>query len=176
MPQGHRPDAPRPRAGRGRGQAGVPARRLAADQPGALLLITLFRWARARTRRYLAPLDDALAAWLAPWRHKKGPVIPAGRDNERRVARFTEKLGKWTGLPWKKNGLRASYISYRYAQCGDAGAVAGECNTSADEVRKEYRDIHTLDAQLVTKDLAAAWFALLPADQSKVVHGQFRGA
>ena len=57
------------------------------------------------------------------------------------------------GLPYKKNGFRNSYISYRLAQTKDINLVAYESGNSPEMIRKYYLD-------LVTPEQAAAWFAL----------------
>jgi len=79
---------------------------------------------RAKTgMRRVVPVYDALAAWLASYADRTGNVwqgahrdFCAGQENTPRAA----------GVTWKKNGLRHSYASYRFAQTGDAGRVAGE--------------------------------------------------
>ncbi len=121
--------------------------------------------------RYRAPIHPVLKLWLADYRKADGPVIP--EDNEP-IGKFTAKLSKWSGVKWRKNSLRSSYISYRFAQCGDAGTVAGECNTSAQEVRSEYLDITTVDGDVVTTELAGKWFDIAPGvSPSKIVQANF---
>ena len=66
------------------------------------------------------------------------------------------------GLPWKANALRHSFASYRFAQTGDAGRVAGECDNSTAVVHKHYRE-------LVKPADAAKWFALKPATPANIV-------
>jgi len=122
-------------------------------------------------KRYLAPLHDVLKAWLTPYRRDFGPVAPANP-----LSRLTSKLGTWTCIKWQKNALRASYISYRFAQTGNDSMVAGECNTSAAEVRRDYRDVRTLTRDLVTADLAASYFGIMPPSATNVVQGDFRFA
>ena len=65
-------------------------------------------------------------------------------------------------VKWQRNGLRHSYASYRFAQIGDAGRVAGELGNSAAVVHKHYRE-------LVRPDAAAAWFAVTPEAPANVV-------
>src|SRR5262249_47992463 len=44
-------------------------------------------------------------------------------------------------VKWKANALRHSYASYRFAQIGDAGRVAGELGNSAAMVYRHYREL-----------------------------------
>ena len=43
-------------------------------------------------------------------------------------------------VKWKTNALRHSFVSYRFAQTGDAGRVAGELGNSAAVVHRHYRE------------------------------------
>ena len=56
-------------------------------------------------------------------------------------------------MKWKANALRHSYASYRFAQTGDAGRVAGELGNSAAVVHRHYRE-------LVKPTDAQRWFAV----------------
>jgi hypothetical protein len=58
-------------------------------------------------------------------------------------------------VAWKANGLRHSYASYRFAQIGDAGRVAGELGNSATVVHRHYRE-------LVKPGDAERWFSVKP--------------
>ncbi len=113
------------------------------------------------SRRYLAPIPEVLAAWLTDLRNSgaRGNVAPGGKDQ---LSTFTASLSRWTVMPWRKNALRSSFIGYRFAQTGDAAAVARDCNTSAKEVLGEYKNVHTVTGEPVTKKLAQEWFALFP--------------
>jgi hypothetical protein len=66
------------------------------------------------------------------------------------------------GLKWKANALRHSYASYRFAQTGDAGRVAGELGNSAAVVHKHYRE-------LVKPADAVKWFGVTPEQPANVV-------
>ena len=59
------------------------------------------------------------------------------------------------GIDWKRNALRHSYASYRFAQTTDAGLVAGELGNSVNMVHKHYRE-------LVTRQSADQWFNIKP--------------
>ncbi len=57
------------------------------------------------------------------------------------------------GVPYKKNGFRNSYISYRLAITKDINLVAYESGNSPEMIKKFYLD-------LATEEQARAWFAL----------------
>ena len=57
------------------------------------------------------------------------------------------------GVPYKRNGFRNSYISYRLALTKDINQVAYESGNSPEMIRKFYLD-------LVTPEQAKAWFAI----------------
>ena len=62
---------------------------------------------------------------------------------------------------WKANGLRHSFASYRFAQLGDAGRVAGECGNSAAVIHRHYRE-------LVKPADALNWFSAKPEQPANV--------
>src|SRR5208337_3249034 len=101
--------------------------------------------------------------WLRPYANKQGRVWTGTHyelyDTQQEVAAATaveadEKKGVKAQKPvtWKANGLRHSFASYRFAQTGDAGRVAGECGNSAAVVHRHYRE-------LVKLADAERWFA-----------------
>jgi len=57
------------------------------------------------------------------------------------------------GVPYKRNGFRNSYISYRLALTKDINLVAYESGNSPEMIRKFYLD-------LVTPEQAKAWFSI----------------
>ena len=65
-------------------------------------------------------------------------------------------------VKWKANALRHSYASYRFAQTGDAGRVAGELGHSDAVVHRHCRE-------LVKPADAEHWFAVNPAGPVNVV-------
>jgi hypothetical protein len=65
-------------------------------------------------------------------------------------------------VKWKANGLGHSYASYRFAQIGDAGRVAGELGNSAAVVHRHY-------CELVKPADAQKWFAVAPEAPVNVV-------
>jgi integrase len=115
--------------------------------------------AKTASRR-LIPIHDNLAAWLAPYAGRQGMVWPGTHFAFYHDGR--QDTAKAAGVEWKSNALRHSYASYRFAQTGDAGRVAGELGNSAAVVHRHYRE-------LVKPNDAAAWFAVKPAEPANVV-------
>jgi integrase len=115
--------------------------------------------AKTASRRVI-PIHDNLAAWLAPYAGKQGMVWPGTH-----FAFYHEgqqDTAKAAGVAWKSNALRHSYASYRFAQTGDAGRVAGELGNTAAVVHRHYRE-------LVKPADAQAWFAVKPESPANVV-------
>ena len=63
--------------------------------------------------------------------------------------------GKDSGVKWKHNALRHSFISYRVAKIKNVNEVAMEVGNSPDMIFKHYRE-------LVTEKEADAWFGVTP--------------
>ena len=109
---------------------------------------------KAKTaQRRLIPVLPGLAQWLmvAPrfgekvWPHSRPYFFEAMR----------ETAGK-AGVPWKANGLRHSFISYRLAMTQDVAQVALEAGNSATMIFRHYRE-------LATEAEAADWFGIVSA-------------
>lgn len=107
----------------------------------------------------LVPIQPNLASFLAN--------APRVKDNDciwpftlRALFDAQEKLSKKIKLPWKKNALRHSFVSYRLAQIKNMDAVANEAGNSAGMIFKHYRS-------LVTQEEAKEWFGILPAKRPK---------
>lgn len=64
------------------------------------------------------------------------------------------KLTKASGVAWKKNGLRKTYISCRIALTRNAAEVAEQCGNSPTVIQQNYKG-------LVTKSEAESWFSAL---------------
>jgi len=100
----------------------------------------------------VVPITDNLALWLAKcprtgrkvWRH--GPE---------RYLRRIAKLSKKSGVKWKNNALRHSFISYRLALVQDAAKVALEAGSSSSVVLRHHK------AQVIPA-AAVSWFAVKP--------------
>ncbi len=122
--------------------------------------------AKAKTAsRRVVPVCAALAAWLAPYAERQGPVWPGGHEDfyqaQQTAAAATAGDGR-RAVAWKANALRHSYASYRFAETGDAGRVAGELGNSAAVVHKHYRE-------LVKPADAQRWFAVQPEAPANVI-------
>ena len=127
---------------------------------------------KTATRR-VVPICGALAAWLAQYGERQGPVWAGGHDAYYEAQKATaaataieadaEKgIKPQKAVQWKANALRHSYASYRFALTGDAGRVAGECGNSAAVIHRHYRE-------LVKPADAERWFAVAPPTIANVV-------
>jgi integrase len=116
--------------------------------------------------RRIVPIHDNLAEWLADYSARQGKIWPQGNvlfhKRQEAIAEATAVPGDVVNnipakkaVTWKANGLRHSYASYRFAQIGDAGRVAGELGNSAAVVHKHYRE-------LVKPADAVKWFNVKP--------------
>lgn len=109
---------------------------------------------RAKTAaRRVIPMGEALVAWLKAPKTRSGLIWSGTSDGFYTQQKETAKR---SGVRWKANALRHSYASYRFAECADAGRVAGELGNSAAIVHRHYRE-------LVNAEAARRWFALAPA-------------
>jgi len=125
--------------------------------------------AKTASRR-IVPVSDTLAAWLAPYAAQTGAVWQGTHEafyiaQQATAAATAVPVDPTTSTPakppvkWKKNGLRHSYASYRFAEIGDAGSVAGELGNSAAVVHRHYRE-------LVKPADAEKWFAVKPEGEA----------
>ena len=115
--------------------------------------------AKTRSRR-LVPIHPNLAQWLAPYAKRNGRVWP-GTSNDLQHTRAA--LVKASGVAWKDNGLRHSFISYRLAEIQNAAQVALEAGNSPNVVFKHYRE-------LVKPADAVKWFAVAPEQPANVTN------
>lgn len=114
--------------------------------------------AKTASRR-IVPISDNLAAWLAPYAQPDGPVTTFLRADKQ----LFHRLAPLAGVPWKHNGLRHSFVSYRVAQVKNCDQVALEAGNSPRMIFKHYR-------QLVTEKQAEEWFAIRPpAEAANIV-------
>ena len=114
--------------------------------------------AKTKSRR-LVPILPNLAAWLAPYATRNGRVWKATTNDLQDARAATVQA---SGVPWKSNGLRHSFISYRLADIQNAAQVALEAGNSPAMVFKHYRE-------LVKPSEAKAWFAIGPDVPTNVV-------
>ena len=106
--------------------------------------------AKTRSRR-LVPIPTNLAQWIGSHVRPKGNVFE-GNVSDARV-----EAAKAAGIPWKHNGLRHSFCSYRLAQIQNAAQVALEAGNSPTMVFRHYRE-------LVKPEQAKAWFSIMPTN------------
>ncbi len=107
--------------------------------------------AKTRSRR-LVPITPNLALFLKGVEERNGPVWP---NSEPFLFDLMRDAGKDSGVKWKHNALRHSFISYRVAKIKNVNEVAMEAGNSPDMIFKHYRE-------LVTEKEADAWFGVTP--------------
>jgi integrase len=106
----------------------------------------------ARKKGYdrLVPMSQNLRAWLEPHARHNGPICALAN-----MANALRRTAAAAAVPWKRNGLRRSFISYQLAMSHNIGTVATEAGTSPDRIRHNYR-------KLVPDREALRYFAILP--------------
>jgi integrase len=114
--------------------------------------------AKTASRR-LVPIQANLAQWLATYAKRTGKVWQS-TSNDLQDARAAAV--KASGVAWKDNGLRHSFISYRLAEIQDAAKVALEAGNSPNVVFKYYRE-------LVKPSDAVKWFNVKPDAPANVL-------
>ncbi len=114
--------------------------------------------AKMGTRR-LAPLPDAAVAWLASVKRRQGLVTT---DN---LVTRAEAISSASGVKWKKNALRHSFITYRLAMLRDFVRVAFEAGNSPAIIKSNY------DA-VATEAEGKLWFSILPNTADNVIKMQ----
>lgn len=105
--------------------------------------------------RRLVPIKPNLKAWLLkiqPANHS-GPVC-----KYKNLANEIFDLSTDSGVAWKRNGLRHSFISYRVAECADVPRVADEAGNSVTVIRTNY-------LRRVKPAQATEWFNIKPEVQ-----------
>jgi len=119
---------------------------------------------RSNTRaRRLVPIHPALEAWIAPHRKPFGPVVEFTHVSKQ-IGWLVDDTAQ-EGLPplvWKRNGLRHSCITYKYALTNDENLVAAESGNSPAMIHANYR-------ALATKEEAERWFAIRPTGAPNIV-------
>jgi integrase len=108
--------------------------------------------AKTASRR-IVPIVPNLAQWLAPYATQTGKMWKSTSCDLRFARAVCVKAAK---TPWKSNGLRHSFISYRLADIQNAAQVALEAGNSPNVVFRHYRE-------LVKPSTAKAWFSIQPA-------------
>ncbi len=114
--------------------------------------------AKTRSRR-LVPVLPNLAQWLAPYAKHTGKIWKRTTNDLRDARAATVKA---SGVPWKDNGCRHSYISYRLADIQNAAQVELEAGNTPNVVFRHYRE-------LVKPSAAKSWFAVTPQAAENVI-------
>jgi integrase len=109
--------------------------------------------------RRLAPISDNLAAWLTHYARPSGQVWSGEHFNFYNTQRDAAEK---SGITWKSNALRHSFVSYRLAEIQDAAKVALEAGNSPAMVFRHYR-------QLVTQQQSKAWFSIMPEQPANII-------
>jgi integrase len=109
---------------------------------------------KAKTKgRRLIKMQPNLVAWLKKAAKTSGPVTPLARPEKTASEVIAAKLDP--AISWKRNGLRHSYCTYRYAILQNEHQVSAEMGNSPAMVFANYR-------ALATKEQAEEWFAIVP--------------
>lgn len=109
------------------------------------------RSAKSKTRvRRIIPIQRNLKAWLLPYAHDAGSVVPFCN-----LSNQFDKLARRAGVQWKKNGLRHSFISYRTALTNNIPMVSLEAGNSPAVISRNY-------LKCVSPSDARRWFRIFP--------------
>lgn len=138
---------------------------LTGDEPRIVVPASVAKVPRKRT----IPISSQLAKWLRPYKGRTGPICPglepwkaprktAAIPNPQSVNQI---IAVALGVPFKKNGLRHSFGTYRTLMVGHVGPVALEMGNSEARVKENYFDAGK------TKQEAKDWFAITPAKVSR---------
>jgi integrase len=112
---------------------------------------------KGTAQRRLVPILTNLREWLLPIAKPQGQFWRF-KNTQKPIARLTKK----TGIPWKTNALRHSFISYRVAQIQNVAQVALECGNSPQMIFRNYRE-------LVKPSDAESWFAIAPVKSENII-------
>ena len=125
---------------------------------------------RARRKRGARkmPLLINARAWLEWWLQKNGPrdsgmVLPLRWNTLTQLSDLPKFIRRNTGIVWKNNGPRNSYISYRSKITGKVVDVADEAGNSPAKIERHYR------AKSVVLETAQAWFNVMPPTDENIV-------
>ncbi|MCE0497600.1 MAG: site-specific integrase [Methylacidiphilales bacterium] len=113
---------------------------------------------KAKTKgRRLIKMQPNLVAWLKKAVKPSGPVTPLARPEKTASEVIAAKLDP--AIPWKRNGLRHSYCTYRMAVLQNEHQVSAEMGNSPAMVYANYR-------ALATKEQGEQWFNIMPEQKS----------
>ncbi len=118
--------------------------------------------AKAGTPDRIVPIQDNLAAWLMAHARRNGPVCDLA--NVSGALRRTAARAK---IPWLRNSLRKSFISYRLGITKNIGQVADEAGNSPQIIKSNYR-------RPIPEAEAKRWFNIWPTN-AEVLQLNFAG-
>jgi len=112
--------------------------------------------AKAKTKgRRLIKMQPNLIEWLKTVAKPSGLVTPLIRPEKTASEIIAARLKP--PITWKRNGLRHSYCTYRYAISQNEHEVSAEMGNSPAMIFANYR-------ALATKEQAQEWFNIFPAN------------
>ena len=114
------------------------------------------RNAKTKVRR-LAPIPDNLRDWLLPHAKSFGPITPFANMSKQLMW-----LADAAKVPWRHNGLRHSFCSFRLAAIDDLAKVALEAGNSPQILRNNY-------LKLVTRREAERYFNIRPEGSPNIL-------
>jgi integrase len=116
-------------------------------------------------RRRVIPINAALRSWIQPLHKSSGSIYGLSSSqalgNAIRAAWPRDKDGKLI-FERRRNALRHSYGTYRFAELQDEQKVSAEMGNSPKELREHY-------AELATPEDAATWFAIVRETPANIV-------
>jgi integrase len=118
----------------------------------------------------LVPLATNLKKWLRLYRKETGTVVPAEwlqptKTSENQISEITRLVRKKLGVVWRQNAPRHSFATFHFKVHRDVGATTLAMGTSLEQFQKHYWN----KSQMVTKKMAAEWFAIVPDAAGVVV-------
>lgn len=125
--------------------------------------IKLSRDKTKTNRRRIVPIFRNLTEWLNTAPGKTGPVVPVFSP----YRSFTEPASKKSGIPWKQNALRHSFVSYHLAMEQNAAKTAMISGHTPKEAEESY-------LELVTKEDAIKWFSIFPSCKDGITTAYYR--
>src|SRR5208283_3421582 len=92
-----------------------------------------------------------------------GMVLPLRWNTLSQLSDLPKFIRRNTGIIWKENGPRNSYISFRCKITGNVVDVADEAGNSPAKIERHYR------AKSVVLERAQAWFNIMPPPDENIV-------
>ena len=115
--------------------------------------------AKTASRRNQMPITDNCAAWLERYAKPSGPVINLSRADKQLFLYLAEK----SGVLWKHNGLRHSFIP----ATGSPWSKMWDRSALKRVTRRAWYSEHY--RQLVRESEAKSWFNIMPPAQAENV-------